>query len=66
MKRRIEIIIALVLCCVSMIYSQSFSLEDILEDIYNESVEVFEQILSYSENRKKFMFHFVYDKNEEL
>ena len=35
MKRRIEIIIALVLCCVSTIYSQSFSLEDILEDIYN-------------------------------
>ena len=39
MKRRIEIIIALVLCCVSMIYSQSFSLEDILEDIYNELSE---------------------------
>ena len=39
MKRRIEIIIALVLCCVSTIYSQSFSLEDILEDIYNELSE---------------------------
>ena len=39
MKRRIEIVIALVLCCVSMIYSQSFSLEDILEDIYNELSE---------------------------
>ena len=39
MKRRLEIIIALVLCCVSMIYSQSFSLEDILEDIYNELSE---------------------------
>ena len=39
MKRRIEIVIALVLCCVSTIYSQSFSLEDILEDIYNELSE---------------------------
>ena len=39
MKRKIEIIIALVLCCVSTIYSQSFSLEDILEDIYNELSE---------------------------
>ena len=39
MKRRIEIVILLVLCCVSMIYSQSFSLEDILEDIYNELSE---------------------------
>ena len=39
MKRRIEIIILLVLFCVSTIYSQSFSLEDILEDIYNELSE---------------------------
>ena len=39
MKRRIEIVILLVLFCVSTIYSQSFSLEDILEDIYNELSE---------------------------
>ena len=39
MKRRIEIVIWLVLFCVSTIYSQSFSLEDILEDIYNELSE---------------------------
>ena len=39
MKRRIEIVMLLVLFCVSTIYSQSFSLEDILEDIYNELSE---------------------------
>ena len=39
MKRKIEIVILLVLFCVSTIYSQSFSLEDILEDIYNELSE---------------------------
>ena len=39
MKRKIEIVIWLVLFCVSTIYSQSFSLEDILEDIYNELSE---------------------------
>ena len=39
MKRKIEIVILLVLFCVSTTYSQSFSLEDILEDIYNELSE---------------------------